>query len=168
MKKILLFAIFMLSFVMFTSCTKSIDKYAEETLDETFNEYTKKHDGFNKYELSDKEIVYKSDSLCIIEFKCSESYNGTLITGSFEYIISRGYKSPYRIKEGKFEKRVIHEIVNKKSCMNVYDEQCKFLHDDYEADRIERNISKEDYYQHILYTLAHSIDGDYTIETKIE
>lgn len=166
MRKILFAYIAM---ILFISCSKSIDKYAEETLDGTFIEYCKKKNITNKYELSDKDIVYKSDSLCIIEFRYSESYNGRLIQTRFEYIVSRGYKSPYRIQEGRFEKRVIHEIYSgRKSSMVTYKESCEYLHDEHEAERIKNGMAKEEYYSNILYGIAHTQEGDFMIETKIK
>ena len=80
------------------------------------------------YKLSDKKIVYKSESLCIIEFKSSVSNNGKLIKSAFEYFVSRGYKSPYRIKEGRFERKVIHEIRRGRSYMYVHKEELKYLY----------------------------------------
>lgn len=69
MRKILFASIAVL---LLASCSKSIDKYADETLDETFKMcMDSKELGHVKYELSDKNTVYKSDSLCIIEFRCS-------------------------------------------------------------------------------------------------
>lgn len=165
MKKILLLMAVAMALV---SCGKSIDKYAEETLDGTFVEFCKKKGITNKYELSDKNIVYKSDSLCIIEFNYSESYNGRLIQTRFEYIVSRGYKSPYRMQEGRFEKRVIRELYSeRKSSMEIYKENCEYLHDKYESERIDKGVHKDEYYCGILYGIAHSQEGDFMAETEI-
>ena len=69
MRKILFASIAVLLLV---SCSKSIDKYAEETLDETFKMCMEDQELSSvKYELSDKDIVYKNDSLCIIEFEAA-------------------------------------------------------------------------------------------------
>lgn len=166
MKKILLLITIAMALV---SCGKSIDKYAEETLDETFKMCMEdKGLGSINYELSDKKVVYKSDSLCIIEFKSAMSKDGELIKGDFEYFVSRGYKSPYRIKEGRFERKVIHEIKRGRSYMFVHEEQCKYLHDDFEAERIKQGKSKDEFYNDMIFFGAHIAEGNFFIEKKID
>lgn len=168
MKKILLLIIASLAFV---SCGKSIDKYAEETLDETFRMcMDSKELSHVKYELSDKNTVYRSDSLCIIEFKCSMFADDgvLLLKKDFEYFVSRGYKSKYRIRDGRFERRVINEVKNGRSYMYVHNEQIKFLKDDYESERLEQGRSKDEYYNDMIFIGAHIAEGNFFIEKKID
>lgn len=171
MKKILLFAILMLSFVTLTSCTKGIDKYAEETLDETFKMCMEdKELGDVKYELLDKELEYKNDSICIMEFKAAMfADDGVLLMKKeFEYIVSRGYKSPHRIKEGRFERKVINQIKNGVNYMDRHNEELKYLKDDYEEERLKQGKSKDEFYSNLIFRGAHSKEGDFFIEKKID
>lgn len=168
MRKILFTSIAM---ILFISCSKSIDKYAEETLDGTFKMcMDSKELGHIKYELSDKKIVYKSDSLCIIEFRCSMFADDgvLLLKKDFEYFVSRGYKSKYRIKDGRFERKVINEVKNGRSYMYIHNEQIRFLQDDYESERIKQGKSKDEFYNDMIFIGAHIAEGNFFIEKKIE
>jgi hypothetical protein len=168
MRKILFASIAVLLLV---SCSKSIDKYAEETLDETFKMcMDSKELGHVKYGLSDKNTVYKSDSLCIIEFRCSMFADDgmLLLKKDFEYFVSRGYKSKYRIKDGRFERKVINEVKNGRSYMYVHNEQIRFLQDDYESERIKQGKSKDEFYNDMIFIGAHIAEGNFFIEKKIE
>ncbi len=168
MKKILLLALFALALV---SCGKGIGKYAEETLDETFK-MCMDSKGLNhvKYELSDKNTVYKSDSLCIIEFRCSMFADDgvLLLKKDFEYFVSRGYKSKYKIKDGRFERKVINEVKNGRSYMYVHNEQIRFLQDDYESERVKQGKSKDEFYNDMIFIGAHIAEGNFFIEKKID
>ena len=171
MKKVLLLAIVMLAFSAFSSCSKSIDKYAEETLGETFKMCMEdKNLSSVKYELFDKELAYKNDSICIIEFKAAMyAEDGVLLMKKeFEYSVSRGYKSPYRMKEGRFERRVINQIKNGVSYMDRRNEELKYLNDDYEEERMKQGKSKDEFYSNLIFIGVHLKEGDFFIEKKID
>lgn len=72
------------------------------------------------------------------------------------------------MKEGRFERKVIHEIKNGRSYMYVHNEQLRFLHDEYEEERINAGKSKDEYYNAMIFFGAHLAEGNFFIEKKIE
>lgn len=72
------------------------------------------------------------------------------------------------MKEGKFERRVISQIKNGVSYIDRYNEELKYLNDDYEEERVKQGKSKDEFYSNLIFIGAHSKEGDFVVETKIK